>query len=90
MRADVIDSMRKDLVLFTPFALGLMMILLILSFRSWAGVFLPFFVVGISVIWTFGLMGWLDMSVPFIGGLIPVMLIAIANDYGIHIISHFF
>jgi len=89
-RADVIDSMRKDLGLFTPFALGLMMVLLILSFRSWAGVFLPFFVVRISVIWTFGLMGWLDMRGPFIGGLIPVMLIAIANDYGIHIISHFF
>ncbi|MBT3299723.1 MAG: RND family transporter [Candidatus Marinimicrobia bacterium] len=89
-RAEIIDSMKKDLSTFTPLALGLMIILLTLSFRSWAGVFLPFFVVGISVIWTFGLMGWLGMTVPFIGGLIPVMLIAIANDYGIHIISHYY
>jgi len=30
------------------------------------------------------------MSMAFIGTLIPVMLIAIANNYGIHIISHYF
>ena len=35
-------------------------------------------------------MGWLDMSLDFIGTLIPVMLVAIANNYGIHIISHYF
>jgi len=35
-------------------------------------------------------MGWLDMPVAFIGTLIPIMLIAIANNYGIHIISHYY
>ena len=30
------------------------------------------------------------MSLDFIGTLIPVMLVAIANNYGIHIISHYF
>ena len=29
-------------------------------------------------------MAWLEISVPIIGGLIPIMLIAIANNYGIH------
>ena len=89
-RATVIDYMQQDMRLFTPVAIGLCIFLLMLSFRSWTGVFLPFFVVGFSIIWTFGLMGWLDMSLDFIGTLIPVMLIAIANNYGIHIISHYF
>ena len=35
-------------------------------------------------------MGWLDMPLAFVGTLIPVMLVAIANNYGIHIISHYF
>jgi predicted RND superfamily exporter protein len=35
-------------------------------------------------------MAWLDISVPIIGGLIPIMLIAISNNYGIHIISHYY
>ena len=88
--AESIDNVRRDLRTFTPIALGLMIFLLLLSFRSWIGIFLPLFVVAFSILWTFGLMAWLDLSVPIIGGLIPIMLIAIANNYGIHIISHYF
>ena len=47
-------------------------------------------IVGFSIIWTFGIMGWLKMPLAFIGTLIPVMLVAIANNYGINIISHYF
>lgn len=88
--AESINNVKRDLRTFTPIALGLMIFLLLLSFRSWAGIFLPLFVVAFSILWTFGLMAWLDLSVPIIGGLIPIMLIAIANNYGIHIISHYF
>ena len=89
-RAIVVEKMQRDLRVFTPIALGLGILLLMISFRSWTGVFLPFFVVGFSILWTFGVMGWLDMPVAFIGTLVPVMLIAIANNYGIHIISHYY
>ena len=89
-QATIIDNMQRDMRVFTPIAIGLGIFLLMLSFRSWTGVFLPFFVVVCSIIWTFGIMGWLNMSMAFIGTLIPVMLIAIANNYGIHIISHYF
>jgi hydrophobe/amphiphile efflux-3 (HAE3) family protein len=89
-RATIIENMQRDLRVYTPIALGLGILLLMITFRSWTGVFLPFFVVGFSIIWTFGVMGWLNISVTFIGTLIPVMLIAIANNYGIHIISHYY
>ena len=89
-RATVIENMQRDMRVFTPLALGLAVLLLMISFRSWSGVFLPFFVVAFSILWTFGIMGWMDMSLAFIGTLIPVMLIAIANNYGIHIISHYY
>ncbi len=89
-RTTVIEYMQRDIRVFTPVALGLSTFLLMLSFKSWTGVFLPFFVVGFSIIWTFGVMGWLNISLSFIGTLIPVMLVAIANNYGIHIISHYF
>ena len=89
-RATIVESMQRDMRVYTPIALGLGIFLLMISFRSWTGVFLPFFVVIISIIWTFGVMGWLDMPLAFVGTLIPVMLVAIANNYGIHIISHYF
>jgi hypothetical protein len=89
-RAEVIDQMRRDLRVFMPYGLLFMAVFLVLSFRSWLGVFLPFCVVVIATIWTFGLMAVLGLTLPFTGILIPVMLIAIANDYGIHIIAHYY
>ncbi len=89
-RAFVVDFMQLDMKTFMPFGVALMIILLAISFRSWLGVFLPLSVVIISIIWTFGFMVLLNYELPFIGVLVPVMLIAIANDYGIHIIAHYY
>lgn len=89
-RSQIQVNMQHDLKRFLPYGIFLMIILLGLSFRSWIGVFLPLIVVIISIIWTFGLLSILGIRFTFISMLIPVMLIAIANDYGIHIITHYF
>lgn len=89
-RANVTKQMRRDMSFFLPVGLVLMVIFLAFSFRSWLGVLLPLMVVVISTIWTLGLMGYLGLDLPFTGILIPVMLIAITNNYGIHIISHYY
>ncbi|MFH1851968.1 MAG: MMPL family transporter [Candidatus Neomarinimicrobiota bacterium] len=89
-RSVMIEFMQGDMKTFMPYGIALMIILLALSFRSWLGVFLPLSVVIISIVWTFGLMALINYQLPFIGVLVPVMLIAIANDYGIHIIAHYY
>ena len=89
-RANVTTQMRRDMSIFLPVGLVLMILFLAFSFRSWLGVLLPLTVVVISTIWTLGLMGYLGLDLPFTGILIPVMLIAITNNYGIHIISHYY
>ena len=90
IRAAISKNMQTDMKTFMPYGIFLMIILLSLSFRSWLGVFMPLSVVIISVIWTFGMMSLLGIKLVFIGVIIPVMLIAIANDYGIHIIAHYY
>lgn len=89
-RSQIQVNMQEDLKRFMPYGILLMIVLLALSFRSWIGVFLPLIVVIISIIWTFGFLSLLEIRFTFIAMLIPVMLIAIANDYGIHIITHYF
>ncbi|MGK5092591.1 MMPL family transporter [Deltaproteobacteria bacterium TL4] len=89
-RSQIQVNMQHDLKRFMPYGILLTIFLLALSFRSWIGVFLPFIIVIISIIWTFGLLSVLGIRFTFIAMLIPVMLIAIANDYGIHIITHYF
>jgi len=89
-RHSITRTMQRDIKALLPFGISLMIFLLIFSFRSWTGAFLPFAVVIMSSVNTFGLMALLGMQFTFISVLIPVMLIAIANDYSIHIIAHYF
>lgn len=90
IRSHVANQMHRDIRLFLPVGITFMIVFLFISFRSYLGVALPLSVVIISTIWTLGIMGWLGFDLPFTGILIPVMLIAITNNYGIHIISHYY
>ncbi|MBM4371461.1 MAG: RND family transporter, partial [Deltaproteobacteria bacterium] len=88
-RIAVTGGMQGDLKLFLPLGIVAMIILLVLSFWSWLGAILPLIVVVMSILATFGLMGLIGEKVSFISIVLPVMLIAIANDYSIHLVSHY-
>ncbi|MBO8131596.1 MAG: RND family transporter [Candidatus Marinimicrobia bacterium] len=83
-------DMRRDLKVYLPLGIILMILLLVFSFKSWAGAFLPLVVVIMSIINTVGLMSLLKVKFVFIDMLLPVMLIAIANDYSIHLVAHYY
>lgn len=89
-RCETSRTMQSDMKRLLPLGIVLMIFLLVFSFKSWVGAFLPFAVVIMSIINTLGVMGLLGIKFSFISVLIPVMLIAIANDYSIHIIAHYY
>jgi len=88
-RIEIDKSTKKDLFYLLPIGLLIMIVFLFFSFKQWRGVILPFSVVIMSIMVGMGcipLFGW-EMNMTTI--LLPVMLIAIANDYGIHLIARF-
>jgi predicted RND superfamily exporter protein len=89
-RKAITMTMQSDMKALFPFGIALMIFLLVFSFRSWVGAFLPFIVVIMSVVNTLGLMALLHIKFTFVSVMLPVMLIAIANDYSIHIIAYYF
>ena len=79
------SNVNKDLIFLLPLALILMILTLWISFRSFNGVFLPFSIVIMSILVSMGLMPILGWKLAIVSVLLPIMLIAIANNYGIHI-----
>ncbi len=79
------SDINRDLVFLLPLALILMILTLWISFRSFNGVFLPFSIVIMSILVSMGLMPILGWKLAIVSVLLPIMLIAIANNYGIHI-----
>ncbi len=89
VRYSISENINKDLAVLLPIALLLMILMLRVSFKEWKGVFLPFLVVIMSMIFSFGVMALLGWQISLISVLLPIMLIAIANDYGIHMIARY-
>jgi len=87
IRQNIKYYIKKDLIILLPLALLLMIFMLYFSFREWKGIMLPFLVVILSILFSFGLMGILHWKFSLVSILLPIMLIAIANDYSIHLIN---
>jgi uncharacterized protein len=85
---DQIQSLAiRDLALLMPFGLLLMVLYLFFSFHGLRGVLLPFSVVVMSIVVAMGLMPLLNWELSIIAVLVPIMMIAIANNYGVHLVT---
>jgi predicted RND superfamily exporter protein len=82
-------NIQHDLRMFLPLGLLIMLVFLFICFRQLRGVLLPFFVVVMSVQVAMGLIPLLGWKIQMITVSLPVILLAIANDYGIHIIARY-
>jgi len=65
----------------------IMFIVLLICFHNFRGALVPLSSVGISLIWTFGLMGLVDIPLSMVTMIIPVLLIAVGTAYALHIMA---
>jgi len=89
MRYESNNKISRDLMILLPLGILIMIFFLYISFREFRGVWLPLSVVVISTLTSMAILplrGW-DMSI--ISVLIPIMMIAIANNYGVHFIAYY-
>ena len=86
----IADSMRKDLTVFFPVMIGVIVIVLYVSFNSLRGVVLPLLTVVLSAIWEIGTMGWLGAPFTPFSFIAPIVLMAVGTAYGIHILNKYY
>ncbi len=82
--------MGRDMGMLSGAALAIVILLLLVSFRSARGVLLPLTVVVSSVVWTLGLMGYLGHPITHSTEVLPILLIAIGVADGIHILKGYY
>jgi len=79
----------KDVQTLMGIALLLMMVVLFIFFKQKRGVLLPFGTVVMSIVVGMGAMPLLGWTMTAVSNLLPIMIIAIANNYGIYFISRY-
>ena len=83
------QKISRDMMILLPIGLLVMFLFLIISFRQKRGALLPFSVVGFSIVIAMAIIPLAGWELSIIGILIPIMMIAIANNYGVHFITRY-
>ena len=89
LREEANDKIGKDLIVLLPIAVLVMLLFLWVTFREGKGMLLPFAVVVISIVFSMGMIPLFGWTLSIIGVIIPIMMIAIANNYGVHFIARY-
>jgi predicted RND superfamily exporter protein len=89
IRQHIMKDVRNDGLLLVPFALLIMLLILKLTLGEWRSVFMPFSVVLLSTIISMGLIPLLGWKMSIMTLLVPVILVAVANNYGIYLVARY-
>ena len=78
---------ERELGIFVPVTVAVMILLLFLAFQSARGVVVPLAVSGVSVVVLFGLMGWVGIPISAPTMILPPVLLAVGCAYAMHLLT---
>jgi len=87
IRQFITGDVNHDAMILIPIALLIMLTVLKLSLGDWRSVLIPFSVVILSTVITLGMIPLLGWKFSIIMCLAPIILISVANNYGIYLVS---
>lgn len=83
------EYMNDDLQIFLPLVFIVVILTFYLNFRLLRGVVLPTLCLGLAIIWTMGLMGFMGIPITLVVNMLPSLLVAVASSYSIHIFNQY-
>jgi len=89
LRLEMGINIQRDIRRLLPIGILIMLIFLFACFRRIRGVVLPFVVVIMSIIVSVGVISIIGWKIHMVTVILPIFLIAVANDYGIHMIAKY-
>jgi len=83
------QSIRRDVLLLFPLAAVVVVVVLILSFRSWLGFLVPGATILVALIVSMGMMAWLGYPLTLVSVVLPVIIIVVGSASGIHVLHRY-
>lgn|GEM_PF-335972 len=80
------NGSQDDLARLAPYVVGITLALVILSLGSFWAALYTVLTVGLSILWTLGIMGWLGRPLTLVSTSLPVILVALGSAYAVHIL----
>ncbi|MBI9073858.1 MAG: MMPL family transporter [Desulfatibacillum sp.] len=85
----VLDVIKRDFLILPPLAFAIMILTLIVLFRSVRILAGPLACITISIIWAFGAMAWTGTPVAALTLVVPIFLMAVGTAYCLHVATEY-
>ena len=86
----VMEYLMKDLITLVGLCLVVILVVFYFSFRSKRSVLIPASLAIISLIWTFGTMSMMGISLNILNIVTPCMVLTLGSAYAIHVLSEYY
>lgn len=86
----IYDVTQEDMRKLAPWAVLVIVLITVLSFRDFVGAGLALLSTGLGIVMSLGLMGALGVSVNVVLGSLPVILFALGSAYAVHILARYY
>jgi predicted RND superfamily exporter protein len=87
IRQHIMKDVRSDAIILVPAALLIMLLILKFTLGDWKSVMMPFTVVVLSTVISMGLIPLLGWRISILTLLVPIIIVAVANNYGIYLVA---
>jgi len=89
IRKYIMRDVKNDSLVLVPAALLIMLLILKLTLGEWRCVLMPFSAVLLSTMISMGLIPLLGWKMSILTLLVPIILVAVANNYGIYLVARY-
>ncbi len=80
------NGSQRDLARLAPYVCGIIVLLILFTLGSLKAAFVTLTAVGLGILWTLGLMGWLEQPLTLVSTSLPVILVALGSAYAVHLL----
>jgi hypothetical protein len=84
------DALFQDFILLGPLSALILVAAIVLFMRNWVAAIVPLITAGVTIIWTFGLLGWLKIPINILSAMLPSLIIVIGSTEDTHLVAAFF
>lgn len=89
VRTELAERIVQEQGALIPLAVGTLMLALFVLLRQLLDILTPLITASVSILWTFGLMGWLGIPINVVTSTIPILLLVVGSTEDIHLIAQF-
>ncbi|KZZ72683.1 hypothetical protein A3766_06775, partial [Oleiphilus sp. HI0132] len=89
VEAEMARSMERDNMIFFPFVMLVISLILYTGFKSLSGIYVPLTIAGLTTIWTLGLMVAMGLEQNIVTTVLPVFLLTVAVADAIHFYNYY-